>query len=128
MKQLLFISVLFIVSCQKEPDYIIFKRPLFYRLAVYDLDGSVNHSKTLYIKVTEIISEKGKDKDDKCLPLFYSYISIQGINNRAVLRWKTTYEQNLDKFVVERSFDGVDFAPIGVVKPKGANVEYVYVD
>lgn len=126
MRYILF--VLLLASCRKDTEYFIVKKPQFYRLAVYDLDGSINHSKVLYIRTTEIISEKGKDRDDKCLPLFYKYLFIQNVNGHALIRWQTTYEENLDKFVVERSCDGVSFAPIGVVKPKGANVGYAYMD
>lgn len=134
MKPLLLFSVLLLAACQRDQDFLLVReRPLFYRVAVYDLDGSVNYSKVLYIKSVEFLSTPGKGKghedcDPKILPLFYKYLNIQNINNRAVLTWETTYEQNLDKFVIERSLNAVDFYPIGVVKPRGANVLYSYVD
>ncbi len=52
-------------------------------------------------------------------------------NNQADLQWSTVSENNSDKFVVERSQNGVDFQEIGTVKAAGFStkmVTYVFED
>jgi hypothetical protein len=45
------------------------------------------------------------------------------INNKAVdLFWQTASENNTDKFIVERSNEGIDFQPLGSVKAAGNSV------
>ena len=57
--------------------------------------------------------------DDVALPL--KLISFSGVyhNEKAVLQWTTTEEFNIEKFEIQRSFNGTDFIPIGYVSPRG---------
>jgi endonuclease I len=49
------------------------------------------------------------------------------VNNSVLLKWYATYETNFDKFIVERSTDGVNFIPVGEVR--GSNLaNYHFVD
>ncbi len=54
--------------------------------------------------------------------------SAQAQNNRIVVVWKTSHEENVSKFVVERSTDEKNFFPIGEVQAKGAGYKYEFVD
>lgn len=45
-----------------------------------------------------------------------------------VLEWTSGPETGLDKYQVERSFDGLDFFPIADVFCTGANSTYIYED
>ncbi len=54
--------------------------------------------------------------------------SAQAQNNRIVIVWKTSHEENVRKFVIERSTDEKNFFPIGEVEARGAGYKYEFVD
>jgi dienelactone hydrolase len=58
-----------------------------------------------------------------CGPLPVKLISFTGNmkNDKANLYWKTAFEQNFERFVVERSADAVSFGQVGEARPKGGN-------
>jgi hypothetical protein len=65
------------------------------------------------------------------LPVELLYFSAEQQQEDVLLRWRTLSEQNNDRFVVERSYDGKDFNPIGEVKGFGTTstpVDYRYRD
>ncbi|GAB4376787.1 MAG: hypothetical protein Kow0042_23500 [Calditrichia bacterium] len=45
-----------------------------------------------------------------------------------ILHWKTSQEENLQKFVVERSLDNRNFLDIGEVEARGPGYQYKFVD
>ncbi len=48
--------------------------------------------------------------------------------DKIVLHWKTSSEDNVRKFVVERSTDNKHFTDIGEVNAKGPGFQYEFVD
>jgi hypothetical protein len=50
-------------------------------------------------------------------------LSFQGkqADNSAILNWYTTYEQNSNLFIIEKSIDGRNFSSIGTVNAKGTS-------
>ena len=61
------------------------------------------------------------------LPVTLSDFEAKKDNEKAKLTWSTAQEFNSDKFLIERSGNGVDFITIGEVKAKGnTNVESSY--
>lgn len=48
--------------------------------------------------------------------------------DKIVLNWKTSSEDNVRKFVVERSTDNKHFTDIGEVSAKGPGFQYEFVD
>jgi len=72
-----------------------------------------------------------------CL-LLYSVVSfsVQYISDfkigfmvdKVYLKWKSTLEESVKEYVVERSFDNVSFSSIGAVKSKGNYSEYIFID
>jgi len=48
--------------------------------------------------------------------------------NKITLQWKTSEENNVQKFVIERSIDNKHFADIGEVTPRGPGYLYKFVD
>ncbi len=48
--------------------------------------------------------------------------------DKIVLTWKTSEENDIDLFIVERSANNRDFKKIGEVSPRGNNSEYQYID
>ena len=66
-------------------------------------------------------------------PLAVSFTQLSGIANKArvQLNWATLQEQNLDKFIIQRSDDGLYFHGIGSVKAAGNSrlrINYGFVD
>lgn len=62
------------------------------------------------------------------LPLTLVYFTAARENNHVVILWKTSLEDNIARFIVERSLDGATFKPIAYVTPKGVNLEYKVLD
>jgi hypothetical protein len=65
------------------------------------------------------------------LPVKLLYFTGTNEEGKTKLEWATAEEENSDKYVVERSDDGVNYIPIGTVKAKGnssAKTEYVIYD
>jgi hypothetical protein len=48
--------------------------------------------------------------------------------NKIMLRWKTSQEINVEKFVIQRSSDNRNFIDIGEVVAKGPGFQYQYED
>lgn len=48
--------------------------------------------------------------------------------NKIILQWKTSHEQNVVKFVVERSTDNKHFGAVGEVTARGPGFTYRFVD
>ncbi|MDQ2720230.1 MAG: T9SS type A sorting domain-containing protein [Bacteroidota bacterium] len=60
-------------------------------------------------------------------------ISFSGMlkNDNSLLRWSTANEQNSKYFIVERSFNSIDFLPVASIAAKGNTsnrTEYSYID
>ena len=53
------------------------------------------------------------------LPVTFTDLTATLKNNTVVLQWQTASEQNLSRFIIERSADGNNFSPIGNVTAKG---------
>ena len=49
------------------------------------------------------------------LPAIWLGFTAQGVDGNALLNWKTSDEMNVDRYVVEHSFNGVSFATVGSV-------------
>ncbi len=65
------------------------------------------------------------------LPVVWGTFTAEKINNTALLKWTTVSEENVDRFVVERTIDGNNYAEIGSVKAKGNSTttqSYTYTD
>lgn len=63
------------------------------------------------------------------LPVQFESFSVSAVQNKVRLEWKTSREQNADKFIVERSADGISFALIGSVAAKnGIRNTYTFMD
>ncbi len=66
---------------------------------------------------------------DEVLPIELLDFTAQQKGNDALLNWSTASETNNDEFDVERSFDGISFEKIAVVKSKGERANnYAYND
>lgn len=59
------------------------------------------------------------------LPIRLSYFAAELHMDIVALKWATTMEKNFQKFVVQRSSDGMDFEDLGEVAGKGFNIHDV---
>ena len=59
------------------------------------------------------------------LPVKLAKFSAKPESNSVLLTWETLTELNSDKFIVERSTDGILFLPIGDVKAKGNAIQQI---
>ncbi|MFC1477287.1 hypothetical protein ACFL6L_02360 [candidate division KSB1 bacterium] len=48
--------------------------------------------------------------------------------DKVYLKWKSTQEEDVKEYTIERSFDKVAYNKIGTVKPKGNFSSYQYID
>lgn len=55
------------------------------------------------------------------LPVEYSYFKGKVADQKVQLNWQTVSEQDADKFIVERSADGVNYKAIGTVQAKNSS-------
>jgi hypothetical protein len=65
------------------------------------------------------------------LPLTLLSFTARKNENKVLLEWKTTLEENTDRFVIERTFDQFAFQPIGTVNAVGFSqnqTSYSFID
>lgn len=55
-------------------------------------------------------------------------LSVYPLGDHARVEWRTGQEINFQKFVVERSPDGVSFFPVGQIEARGSFSEYTFTD
>jgi hypothetical protein len=60
--------------------------------------------------------------------VIYSFTARAVGNDYVLLEWKSASEAGLGMYKVERSLDGLTFAPIADMQPKGSNSTYQYED
>lgn len=61
------------------------------------------------------------------LPVEWSYFKLTPVDNHILLEWETLTESNTDVFIPEKSFDGINFSPLGKISAAGfSNEPHVY--
>ncbi len=55
-------------------------------------------------------------------------LSVYALGDHARLEWRTGQELSFEKFVVERSPDGVNYLPVGQIDASGSFSEYAFTD
>lgn len=86
-------------------------------------------------------ADQGKNSDIKdgkaaydlpeVLPVIWGNFTAEKINSTALLKWTTVSEQNVDRFIIERSFDGRNYTEIGSLKATGSSTtthSYTFTD
>jgi hypothetical protein len=59
-----------------------------------------------------------------------SFTATKSNNNTVSVKWTTSEESNIDQYVVERSLNGRDFAPLGIVFSRNSSIttNYSFID
>jgi hypothetical protein len=90
------------------------------------LTDLANHTRIVHANV-----DLGAFEYQGTLPVDLEYFTAKKVNNGAELIWKVVTEDNNEKFVIERSNDGVSFKIISLIESKGdtkQTVVYNYFD
>lgn len=58
----------------------------------------------------------------------FSLFQARSEGGSVIIEWKTTTEENVEKFVLERKSVNGSFFPIATISPKGSNSYYSYTD
>lgn len=56
------------------------------------------------------------------------YFTAQSQNDNIIIRWKTSDETGVQKFILERSINQLEFTKLAEINPKGNNSIYEYID
>lgn len=127
------VMAIVLFSCGKKDSIEPIPKPVtvFYRLAMKDVDSNYTYSVVESVSVVEYIGESSpcdckkhpEDKRCKTLPVSIEYFTATVNNHNTFIEWKTTYEEGIEAFVVEKSLDGLKYTPVTKeIKPKGASV------
>jgi uncharacterized protein (DUF488 family) len=127
-------------SCKKntETTSSLEQKIYFYRLSVIDVDSSMTQTPVRVAKTDQIVEVVGSVNDDgnetvdctkrpnhtkcKSLPIHMEYFEVYEENQTVVIEWKTSLEDNVARFEVQRSEDGLNFYTSKIVSPKGPSV------
>lgn len=92
--------------------------------------GGLYNWKILYNLNCERIPVKATP--DCTQPLEYIYFGVkQGTDKKVQLTWITAFEKNTNRFIVEKSFNGIDFHEIGTLSAAGESsspLTYTFTD
>jgi len=129
------VASIVLFSCSKGGEVPPPPKPIkvFYRLAMRDIDSNYTYSVVESVSVIEYVGEaspcdcKKHPEDKRCKPLPVTieyFVATSSPNNQTTLvEWKTTFEESIAAFVVEKSLDGIKYSPVTKeIKPKGASV------
>lgn len=131
--RLFVVASIVLFSCSKGGEAPPPPKPIqvFYRLAMRDIDSNYTYSVVESVSVIEYVGEASpcdckkhpEDKRCKPLPVTIEYFIAQVNGRNTLIEWKTTYEESIDHFIVEKSLDGIKYEAVTkVIKPKGAGV------
>lgn len=100
----------------------------FYRLSIVNQDKDTVTSNISRITDTEVISAIQTDNfclthpdhfKCTCLPITLDYFNAARSEDYLVAEWKTSLEERVEEFIIERSDDGSSFVPMARIKPVG---------
>src|SRR5690606_34593965 len=92
---------------------------------VMDINTDVNLAGTPRLEGAVI--DLGAYEYSSILPVKVSSFTARLINNRTQLKWNVGTEDNVNRYEVERSQDGVDFMEVATVNASGSS-SYMAVD
>ncbi|MEO6949356.1 MAG: M36 family metallopeptidase [Ginsengibacter sp.] len=93
-------------------DILILKKPAAYNI-VRLYNGATLAS----------LSDVVTDINNSTAPVTWKMFTAEKNGNTAVLKWSTSQEANSDKFIVERSMDGIHFNEINSLKAAGNSTD-----
>jgi len=89
------------------------------------IDGNASATANYYIHVTDGVSTELN------LPVELVDFSAKALENKVVINWVTASEKNNEKFILQRSHNGVNFENIAEIKGQGDSyktIQYEYTD
>lgn len=125
MKKLLILLAISIslIACSKTSAPPLEPHDAYYRLSMKD-KNTQEYVVVEVVGVQEYISSANEDRHPpRCLPVSIEYFEVRASKSSTYVEWKTSYEDNIEYFQVEKSLDGYKWYPVGKqIKPKGASI------
>jgi len=120
---LLVAATAMIFSCSKSSSPPLEPHDAYYRLSMKD-KNTQEYVVVEVVGVKEYISSANEDRHPpRCLPVSIEYFEVRASKSATYIEWKTSYEDNIEYFQVEKSLDGYKWLPVGKqIKPKGASI------
>ena len=98
---------------------------------IYALDGTANNNHGVLTNFALSGATSNYKVHAVTLPVILTYFNATRSNDKAVLSWATSQEQNSRSFIIERSTDGQTFNSIGSVAAAGnstSTINYSFTD
>lgn len=129
MKHLIYITLLFLISCTKSPSFTSQSKIIFYKIQEVDNNGRITESEVRHIKseisLTSKDEDEGEDDDDEhdcgdttVLPISIGAFILTKITPNSVkIYWESENEDNVNFYNVVKSYDSKKWEIINI-KPK----------
>jgi len=128
MKHLIYISLLFLISCTKSTSPIIQSKTIFYKIQEVGNSGAITESEIKHINLETSLYSKNEDDDDDdhdghdCGDTTVLSITVGTFNltkitpNSVKIYWESENENNTKYYNVQKSYDSksweiIDFKP-----------------
>jgi hypothetical protein len=124
-KSFLFIAAsAMLFSCTKAAAPPLEPHDSYYRLSMKD-KNTQEYVVVETVGVKEYISSANDEdkRPPRCLPVTIEYFEVRASKSVTYIEWKTSYEDNIEYFQIEKSLDGYKWFPVGKqIKPKGIGI------
>jgi hypothetical protein len=132
MKQLIFILVLFALSCSKPTITPVEQdQNVYYRIQQVDIDGTITYSPVRHavVSTSSAVNDDGdEDDDDGCHPLaiiFETFTATVVDNHTIKINWQAVDEKNVDHYIVEKSLDSKTWTIKTTLAPNSTGIYMV---
>jgi hypothetical protein len=143
--RILLISLLFLVSCNKDPKTLLTEKEYFYRIAEVTFDGNTTFTPVKRVSIEQLLTQKDpiiiqnedggehhdgdedEDGDNNPCPIDITTYTVSQYNNKIKIQWKSLNEEKTSFYRIERSEDLKKWDRRTVIMPNGQG-SYLYYD
>lgn len=136
MKHLIYIPLLFLISCTKSVSPTIQSKTIFYKIQEVDNGGTITESEIKQINLETSLYSKNEDDDDHdghhcgdttVLSITVGTFNLTKINPNSVkIYWESENEDNVKYYYVQKSYDSKKWEIIDL-EPKNLG-KYTVID
>ena len=122
MKHLIYITLLFLISCTKSPSFTSQSKIIFYKIQEVDNNGIITESEVRHINSEISLTSKNEDDhycdDTTVLPITIGTFNLTKITPNSVkIYWESENEDNVNHYNVVKSYDSKEWEIIDI-EPK----------
>jgi hypothetical protein len=143
--RILLISLLFLVSCNKDTKTLLTEKEYFYRIAEVTFDGNTTFTPVKRVSIEQLLTQKDpiiiqnedggehhdgdgdEDGDNNPCPIDITTYTVSQYNNKIKIQWKSLNEEKTSFYRIERSEDLKKWDRRTVIMPNGQG-SYLYYD